>query len=282
MRSLYCIVLDVPADVGSGYGLFETIHDAPNAQVFADQLREAVQQYYGTAARAFLTELIKDRAGATSEVTAFRNKFLATYVKDDSDGQVFRAASRFALIGAAGALATSYGITGWPEFEAERAAKACFFAWLERRGHRGPAEIADGVEAVRRFFQLHGDARFEDPTHDTEDKDGNIHHLVVRERAGFKKDGYFYVYPEIFRHEVCQGYDWREIAKALIERGLLLPASDGRSFQRKVRDLDGNSVRMFCFTEHITGDADDSASDAANGKPDQSGNRLGGDNSNIN
>ena len=51
-------VVDIPADTGSGYGLFENIHDAPNAQVFADQLREGSQQYCGTAARAFLAELM--------------------------------------------------------------------------------------------------------------------------------------------------------------------------------------------------------------------------------
>jgi hypothetical protein len=95
----------------------------------------------------------------------------------------------------------------------------------------------------------------------------------VRDRAGFKKDGRFYVYPEIFRDEVCRGYDWRSLAKALIERGLLL--RDEPSLQHKVRNLEGKSVWMFCFSEHITGEASD-ASDAGNGRPDQTEDRING------
>lgn len=51
-------------------------------------------------------------------------------------------AARFALVGVAGAMATAAGLTGWPQGESERAAKACFDAWLAARGGAGNGEVA--------------------------------------------------------------------------------------------------------------------------------------------
>lgn len=51
----------------------------------------------------------------------------------DAAGQVARVAKRFALIGAAGEMATTAGITGWPDGTAFEAAHRCFQDWLEAR-----------------------------------------------------------------------------------------------------------------------------------------------------
>ncbi|MGZ8262067.1 MAG: hypothetical protein ACXWTU_03785 [Methylotenera sp.] len=67
---------------------------------------------------------------------AFTNKHLT----DDAGGQSSRAASRFALVAAAGELATPWGITGWEQGEAIKAAEICFKAWIERRGGTGNQE----------------------------------------------------------------------------------------------------------------------------------------------
>ena len=47
-----------------------------------------------------------------------------------------RVADKFALIGAAGELATELGLTGWFRGEAESAARQCFASWCEARGGR--------------------------------------------------------------------------------------------------------------------------------------------------
>ena len=50
-------LVDVPADAGAGYGLFEDLHGAKSSKAFADQLREATTRNYGHAGRAFVTAL---------------------------------------------------------------------------------------------------------------------------------------------------------------------------------------------------------------------------------
>jgi putative DNA primase/helicase len=75
----------------------------------------------------------------------------------------------------------------------------------------------------------------------------------VINRAGFRKNGYFWVFPEIFRSEIAAGFDWRSLAAALVERDILIPEADGK-IQRVVRRIeDGKPIRMFCFTPAVLG-----------------------------
>ena len=62
---------------------------------------------------------------------------------------------------AAGSLATAFGITGWSDDEADRAALACFRAWLERRGSAGDHDIEAGIRQVVAYIEAHGSSRFE-------------------------------------------------------------------------------------------------------------------------
>ena len=78
-----------------------------------------------------------------------------------ADGQVGRVAARFALVAAAGELATALEILPWPQGEASFAAARCFDDWLAARGGHGPEEITEGIRRVRSFLEMHGSSRFE-------------------------------------------------------------------------------------------------------------------------
>jgi uncharacterized protein (DUF927 family) len=240
-------ILDIPADCGSELGLFEDLHGARNGQEFADELKAATQSYYGTAARAFLAEIDKQAERFAETICNHRNDFIAHYCPAGADGQIRRAATRFGLVAAAGELATALEITGWEAGNATWAASVCFSAWLERRGYVGPAEIKDGIEQVRRFFALHGESRFS-PEGDSANGRPTIN------RAGFRTNGYFYVFPEIFRSEIAAGFEWHSLAAELVERGVLIMGKDGKP-QVPVRNPDGGkTIRMFCFTPAVLAD----------------------------
>ena len=137
-----------------------------------------------------------------------------------------RVCERFALIAAAGELATQHGITGWPPGEAEQAATRCFQAWLEYRGGTDNQERTAFLAQVQAFFEAHGASRFED-------MNANEQHIVIN-RVGFRQNTVmgqyeYFVLPEMFRQEICQGYDPRWAAKLLIEVGMLSPSSEGKS-----------------------------------------------------
>lgn len=218
-------VIDLPADAGAGLGMFERLPQGTSAGRFADSLTDAAGTHYGHAGRAFVDRLVKDAAEAREALRAIRDGVAGRMAPDGSAGQVRRVAARFGLVAAAGELATDYGLTGWQPGEAYRAAAACFGAWLAGRGTAGAAEPAAMLAQVRRFLESHGDARFvpldEEPSRPTVN------------RAGFRRatpeGDEFFVLPEVFRVEVCAGFDAGAVARALAEAGALKVDTDGGS-----------------------------------------------------
>ncbi len=251
---------DLPADAGARLGLFEALHDFPSPDAFARHLRDATGRYYGEPARAFLKQLTAVELNARADATTkSRDRFMATHVPPDASGQVISVAARFGLIAAAGELATEMGIVPWPEGEATRAAETCFMAWLERRGGTGSLEVEKGIAKVRWFLEKFGDSRFEYLS-----KEPELRFRPPFNRAGFRKensDGLmeYFVLPEVWRSEVCAGFDHRAVARAMAERGLLLPSPDGR-IQRKERVGGPDTNWVYRITAAIFDDPDNPAS----------------------
>jgi putative DNA primase/helicase len=245
-------VIDLDAEVGR-YGIFEELHGMASGAQLADHLSEMSQSYYGVASRIFLSTLVSQTKGAIFFVTEMMNRFQA-HVEErilknaiNLPGQVTRVARRFALIAAAGELATKMGITGWPEKTAYSLVYQCFIDWISSRGSLLPYEEDAGLEKVRLFFQLHGDSRFArwDQAADR----------TIIQRAGFKKQDdegawEFYVFTEVFKTEICKGIDPSYTAKVCIKHGLLLPSSDNKTTRRE--RLPGiGPTRCYRFTSKV-------------------------------
>ena len=135
-------VLDIPVDAGSGFGLFDCLPDGMDGAAFAAALNHATAEVYGTPARAFLEWLCADSERAIIAARRIQEEMLAELAPGDVDGQVKRAARRFALVAAAGVLGVHAGVLPWDVDEPGHAASACFKAWLEARGGSGAGKSA--------------------------------------------------------------------------------------------------------------------------------------------
>ncbi|WP_082541736.1 MULTISPECIES: DUF927 domain-containing protein [unclassified Rhizobacter] len=253
-------MLDIPLDAGKGMGGIEELHDFSGPAVMADELVTAAAKSYGQAGRTWLEWACKHYEELPARLAEMIRRYRDDFVPEEAGEQVRRAGARFALVAAAGELATEAGITGWPKGEAHRALSRCFNAWLESRGHAGNGEDQAMCRQVRRFMELHGAARFTWWNRAADDHSPNT--LM---RAGFRRlvdaagkpirtnsdhqrefgermqpaDGEgtsveFFVLPEVFRGEVCAGYDYRAVCRVLLQRGHLEPGHGGR-FDRKER-----------------------------------------------
>ena len=236
-------VIDVPADAGAGFGPFENLHEFPNADAFARHLLKAASENYGQAGRAFLAEISGKLDGVREAVAGFKNDFINEHCPAGADGQISRVAGRFALVAAAGELATKLNIAPWERGEASNAAATCFRAWLDARGNIEPAEISEGVAQVRQFIERHGDGRFTP----WDEKESN---RPTHSRAGFRKlvsEGgiEYFVMPQVWRSEVCAGFDSGILSRALVERKLLIPDSDGKPQSR--HRLPGSRGTTRCY-----------------------------------
>jgi putative DNA primase/helicase len=265
------------ADAGKGFGLFDHLHDFANGAALAEFLNMQVKQHYGTAGFAFIEWLV----ARADRLTKGLHRRVADLARElcpaDSHGQVSRVAARFALVGVAGELATAAGITGWTEGEARDAAQVCFKAWLADRGGAGNIEHVSIVRQVRNFMSLHGEARFVWVQRSLDDHRPNTMH-----RAGFKRmikdDGTainskmdyssafghevpsmldaesilveYLVSPDIFRNEICKGFDHRAVSKLLSARGFLKVDAEGRA-DIKTRIPGMGAPRFYCIQPAI-------------------------------
>jgi putative DNA primase/helicase len=216
-------LLNVPADAGVGMGMFEAIHGWDSPAAFARDLQQAARTYFGSPLRALIQAITQDRVAAARSIEKLRSDFLSRLAPANAAGQVVRAAQRFALIAAAGQFATNIGITGWdnPE-EALNAAAICLRAWLDGRGTSQSTDLDLAVRNVRHFLEVHGVSRFQLITNGERPENAPI----IRDRAGFRRqtddEAEYLVLPEVFKREVCTGYNYREVAHELIERGHLV------------------------------------------------------------
>ena len=242
-------LIDIPADAGAGWGIFENIHDSTSPQAFADALKRAAAANYGHAAWAFITIFQEqNRKEVKKELIDFLDRWLVEFCPSDADGQVKRVALRLLLCAAAGETAAEWGILPWNKGEALQAMRTCFNAWLNERGGTGAAEDTAIIEQIMLFLEQHGQSRFQDV---------NNPDAICPTRAGFRQtvdnDTLYYIMPKNFKAEVCKGHDAKRAAALLLDKELLLPGDSGSCTRRPSVDLPGWGRRR-CYTIVIRGD----------------------------
>jgi len=236
-------LLDIPADRGLGFGVFDDGGTQGDAGALARAIKLAASNVYGTAGPEFIRCILKENITGV-DVRALVADFANAKCPPGADGQVERVAHRLGLLAAAGELATAFGLTGWRRSEAREAAAWALKAWLSNRGGAEPAEVRQAVEQVRLFIEQHGDSRF-DPADNTEAKPSP-------NRAGWRKgegeDRLWFIPPESWKSEICAGLDAGFVARTLAERGLIERASDGL---QPVRKIGGSNKRVYVVTARI-------------------------------
>jgi len=256
--------------VARGGEAWPDLHGAPDFAAFMAKLHAAMRAHHGHAAPAFITKLAEAVVTEPDELKALlseRQDHFAKRLPANAEAQALDVARRFALVAAAGEMATAWGVLPWPEGEATRAAEVMMAAWLASRGGAGAGEDADAFNRVRRFVAEHGASRFAPATaHDggevVEDSRPTIR------RAGFRKvvdgaDCYLF-FREVWAAEVFEGADATAGAKALAAAGYLVPG-EGNKLAKKERvpGWPGGSVRFYCVKAAIMEEGDDAGGEAA-------------------
>ncbi|UCA34280.1 DUF927 domain-containing protein [Aeromonas jandaei] len=153
--------IQIPSDTGHD-GSFEWLHDMDGGRSFADTLKTNSEEHHGIAFRIYAQALTQAIDEHRERLRAEIKQLAAELTLKGTGNQVGRAINRFALVAAAGELATRLGVTGWPEGEAIRAVRVCLKAWLAERGHLGNQEDAATLMQVRGFVFAHQFTRFAD------------------------------------------------------------------------------------------------------------------------
>lgn len=271
--------VDVAADAGTGFGIFERLHEADSADAFAEELRTAVRHQFGTAGPAFIEHIARESARDAEFETKLRDRiddliFGWLTAWPESNGQVRSVAKRFALVAVAGEIATEGRITGWAAGEATEACQAMFRAWLVSRGTTGAREDAQALVQLRDFINQNSDSRFADwKRADAQADENQAEETPPHERfrtinkAGWRRwstdmlgrGSYTYFLTRGAMMEALAGLDFRSSVKVLADRGFLQKDKEGKSsVVRRPPGVEDN-IRLFEVRSSIMGAGDDAA-----------------------
>ena len=238
-------LLDIP--VQRAHGAWDSLHSHASGNAFSDAIKQAAASHYGHAGRAYLERLTRHHDESFSDALAGILNLPAFAA--DGDGQVKRAAGRFALLALAGELATVYGVTGWQAGAATAAAAEMLKAWKQQRGNANVnLEQAQIKAAVLGFIEQHGASRFQD----MDKLDATVHN-----RAGWRDSsgGVRYLFTASGMKEAIKGFDLTRAADVLIQCGAL-PARGADGKPSRLTRIDGVTVRVYPISPDKLTEAD--------------------------
>ncbi|WP_175766777.1 DUF927 domain-containing protein [Burkholderia cenocepacia] len=246
-------LLNIPADVGQGFGLFDTIGDFDSSRALADHLLVASSRVFGVVGDAWLEHLTRELAERGHDVFCSKlkerlQKIEARLFRLNADGQVGRATRRFGLLALAGAIASEAGIVFWTADQSITMVERCLESWIAERGGTGAAEEMQALRQVQQFFEQHGQAAFQRINRGIDDELDQVRTVV--NRAGYVAvgEGIFYVLPEAFRSRICDGLDYKFVVKVLSKHGMLLGDTSNT-----VRVPGVGSIRAWRISTRIVG-----------------------------
>ena len=236
---------DIPADAGAGMGCFENIYDMPTPAAFAMTLKERALKSHGAVGLKWLEYVVQNRINLAEQISAGIRDFVADVVPTGAEGQIERLARRFGIVAVAGEIASQCELTGWQAGAATEGVKRCFAAWLVEFGGPGNREERSILDHVKHFFEAHGSSRFESLEIDKDQR--------IVNRAGFVRgDGRgnfeYLVLPEVFKKELCKGFDPKQVAEILKTHKWIVPGGDGRA-SRKTHLSGSRRIRVYVFTD---------------------------------
>ncbi len=210
-------VAHIDANAGKGLKTFDSLVLADTSEAQADRIRELSHAYYGSAGIAWLEHITSDKAATTANAGQLVSDFMSQY--SDLTAQAHRVAKRFAIVSAAGEMATSAGITGWQTGQATTAVMTCLDNWLDNYGRDGEHEQRQIIEHIKAFIEQHGSSRFQpcyrNTRSDFEERTPN--------RVGYRNmdTGDYYFSKETF-NSICAPFSKSKVLQVLEEADLLL------------------------------------------------------------
>lgn len=110
-------LLDIQADTNI-HGAFEDLHGHATGAALSDHLRWATEQYFGTAFEPFVRAIIALDDEGRDRLQARVRETIRDMLYGQEEGQVVRAAERFAICSVAAEFAAEVGIAPWSKAQA--------------------------------------------------------------------------------------------------------------------------------------------------------------------
>ena len=239
-------VAHIDADAGQGLKTFDSLVLAATGAAQADKIKELSHAYYGVAGIVWLEHITNDKAATTATAKQFVSDFMSKY--SDLAPQAHRVAKRFAIVAAAGEMATQADITGWQAGQATTAVMTCLDNWLDNYGRDGEHEQRQIIKHIQSFIEQHGSSRFQ-PCHIHMHQDFET---KITNRAGYHNydTGEYYFSTSTF-DEVCSPFNKSKVLQVLDEAELLNVTENDRKTCKVPLPFKKNRQRVYAVKSEI-------------------------------
>jgi putative DNA primase/helicase len=250
-------LVDMIADAGQGMGIWTILHGHKDPADQSEALRAATQKHYGHAGPVFVQAYLNDPDFHLGLVKTAMARFMAAAEQEGDTGQVHRVARRFALVAAAGELATMLGVTHWREGAAFEAALGLFKGWADAYGRDAPREAQAILQTLKGFIDLNPSA-FGEVKADSDDFDSEAGPRAGESRS-LSRYGWhhslggqaYYLLHKAGWDAVFLGRDPAYAARVVYEAGYL-EKGDGKHWQ-KAKKIRGQTQRLYWVKAEILG-----------------------------
>lgn len=239
-------MLQIPANTGT-YGIFDNIHNFSGGAELADYLNSTTKKFHGTPLIAFLDAFIQQKNIHINTLKTIYRGFINKHQSHQHGTQVSRTIRKFALVAAAGELATKIGVTGWNEGEAFNACTSNYQAWLTDRGHGLNKEEAQVLSVVNKYLL--------DNLQNNQFESSHASITGNSTKVGFTKDidgTRCYLIPPSKWKELTGELNPRAAAETCIKHGWLVKPQQ-KGYTAPISNLSYfNSKRFYRFTDKAT------------------------------
>ena len=239
-------VAHIDADAGKGLKTFDSLVLADTGAGQADKIKELSHAYYGVAGIAWLEHITNDKAATTATARQLVNGFMSHYPQ--LAPQAHRVAKRFAIVAAAGEMATLAGITGWQAGQATTAVMTCLDNWLDNYGRDGEHEQRQIIEHIKAFIEQHGSSRFQ-PCHIHMHQDFET---KITNRVGYHNyntEEYYFTTSTF--DEVCAPFSKSKVLQVLNDANLLNVTESDRHTSKVPLPFEKNRKRVYAVKNDI-------------------------------
>ena len=238
--------IDADAGAGNDLRMFDSLVLADTGAAQADKINELSQAYYGSAGIAWLEHITTDKAATTATAKQLVDDFMSKY--SDLAPQAHRVARRFAIVAAAGEMATLAGITGWQTGQATTAVMTCLDSWLDNYGRDGEHEQRQIIDHIKSFIEQFGSSRFQ-PCHSSAYQDFAP---KINDRVGYHNydTGAYYFTTSTF-DKVCSPFNKSKVLQVLDEAKLMNVTESDRKTCKVLLPFEKKRTRVYAVKSDI-------------------------------
>lgn len=230
-------------DIPVGKSVFDTTHGMEDGD-FSNHLKAACAEYYGTAGAAFVKALLQSQVDDASLRQDLKQQIeeskslLRSDMEQELKPEQRRVLDRLGVILLAGLLAARFGVVPFSEDEIVKSVRHVRDLWLD--DSHDISDVSRAIVAIITFLQTQA-SRFKKIPEATIDKTSEVtiddEKFDPREMVGFVTHDQYFVFPEVFRNEVCSGFDCASVCDELKALGFLATQGGDRHISRRSTPL---------------------------------------------